>query len=98
MPSEWGPSSFRCSACKGWLRVSASTRVAAFFGGLGGMVAATFASYVAGLNRTGAHSSLNWVCLVVGVGAYLACAIPIGRRTLKLERSSEKTTPQPPHR
>ncbi len=95
MPSEWGPSSFQCSACKGWLRVTRSTRLAAFFGGLGGMAVAWFAyvQCVAWLNRTGAHPPPTWLSVVAGVGAYLACAIPIGRRTLKLQRGPEKDTP-----
>jgi hypothetical protein len=91
---NYGVDAFRCSACKGRISVASSTRGASLLGGLLGIGVAIwiFFQFSAWLDRTGPRPHPTWygfllvlLLMVLGFGAYFACAIPCGRWTLKLE-------------
>lgn len=90
---------FRCSACKGRIIVAESTAMMSLVGGLLGIGVAiwVYFQFVAWLERTGSYPVPNAWCasllvllpVVLGLGAYVACAIPFARWTLRLVPASE---------
>jgi hypothetical protein len=86
---------FRCSACDGWIIAAERTTVMSGVGGLLGMAAGIWLYFqiIAWLQRTGSYpvkstwfaSFLVVLPVVLGLGAYVVCAIPFGRWNLQLE-------------
>ena len=89
---------FRCSVCNGRIIVAESTALMSVVGGLLG-VAVALCGYFELLSRvtrpgpfrlpSGPRASLLApLPVLVGLGAYVACAIPFGRWALRLEAAS----------
>ena len=86
---------FRCSACDGWIIAAERTTVMSGVGGLLGMSAGIWVYFqiLGWLQLIGSYpvksawfaSFLVVLPVVLGLGAYVACAIPFGRWMLQLE-------------
>lgn len=83
---------FRCSACRGWIVITATTGAFSLVGGLLG-IAAVLWIYFRFVWKFPAPSD-GYAALMVlfpvvaGLAAFVACAMPFARWTLRLEPAS----------